>query len=137
METLINFSNHPYHSWSSDQKKCAQKYFKKIKDISYPYIEPNYNGNDLTMLKNIYLPMILESGTNFETMIHIMGELRFVYIMVNELQNLNYTCLVSINDRQVIDLGNGEFLKKFSFKGFAPYPVCNHSIQYPKTFLIT
>ena len=46
---LINFSNHPYETWSEDMRRAAAKYGETV-DFPFPQLEPNLSVDELREL---------------------------------------------------------------------------------------
>jgi len=122
MKKLINFSNHPFNVWSTSQKSQAIKDYCTVLDLSFPHINPKCGTQELCELKDCYVAKIQNMGMVNDIDIHIMGELRFSFIMVAELQRLKYRCLVSTSNRIITEFGNGAIMKKFEFSKFESYP---------------
>lgn len=119
---LINLSNHPYELWD-DSQKMAAKEFGECVDLPFPAIDPAVDLDDIVMLSNIYLSKIksLSENCNVSPVVHLMGEMVFVYVMANILRREGVRCVASTSERNTIDLGNGQKKIDFVFTRFRDY----------------
>lgn len=98
---LINLSNHPSSGWSTEQKKAAAIY-GEIFDLSFPSIDPEGDEHYISSFVEKYvdeIENIKKSADICDITVHIMGELTFVYSLVNELKNRNIFCIASTTER--------------------------------------
>lgn len=115
---LINLTNHPSVSWSNEQRMAAEVY-GKIVDLPFPQVDPNCTETEIDRLSDDYLCRILGYGD--DCVVHIMGELTFVFSLVNKLKQRGVTCVASTTARVVIDKGNGLKESQFKFVSFRMY----------------
>lgn len=114
---LLNFSNHPFEKWQSEQKELANLHYGLVKDIAFPHIDPTASLQAITGISNEYLERILRSKPDT---VHIMGEMTFTYIMVEVLRKHGIPCIASTTARKVIQNGPDKIVT-FEFVMFRPY----------------
>ncbi|MGK9475784.1 hypothetical protein [Melioribacter sp. OK-6-Me] len=120
---LINLSNHPFERWSENQKKIAESNFGKVIDIPFPEIPPESSLEYVTKLAEEYMTKIedlINQNRPDYYAVHIMGELTFVYVIVNKLKEKNIPAVASTTKREVVDTPEGK-LSKFNFTRFRNY----------------
>lgn len=119
---FINLSNHPYDSWSEEQKEASLKFGKCI-DLPFPTISPCATGTDIKILARDYLDKIMQIANASPNMaVHIMGEQTFCYILTAMLQQKGVRCFASCTDRDVTILPDGSKQVRFHFSRFRDYP---------------
>lgn len=119
---LINLSNHPYCDWGEKQKKEAKLQFGEVKDIAFPAISPTGNENYIMELAANYIKMVEQEIENVEDVtIHIMGEMTFVYRVVNHFLSKGICCVASTSIRNVQEFGDGRKEVTFEFEQFRKY----------------
>ncbi len=119
---LINLSNHPYAQWSDTQKQEA-RLFGDCVDLPFPLVEPMGDEKYIEALVDEYHNHILElrRQSNSEIVVHLMGEMTFVYGLLERLRQDNIRCIASTTERQTIDKGNGQKESQFEFSRFRNY----------------
>lgn len=120
---LINLSNHPFSTWQENQKKIAESNYGKIIDLEFPLIPPEEGLDYVKSLANKYLQEIeniLDKEKYDNNAVHIMGELTFVYVLVNLLKEKGIKAIASTTKRNVIETEEGK-LSKFEFIRFREY----------------
>ncbi len=118
---FINFSNHPSCDWSEIQKMHAMEQFGTIKDMEFPIISPNATDSEIINLAEKKLEEIKEMSFNYQTTIHIMGEMTLTYHLVNLLKQNGFTCVASTTERKVNYLEDGTKNVTFNFVRFREY----------------
>lgn len=120
---LINLSNHPVNSWQENQLKIAKSIYTKVVDLPFPLIPPEEGLDYVKSLANQYLQEIqniLDKEKYDNNAVHIMGELTFVYVLVNLLKEKGIKAIASTTKRNVIETEEGK-LSKFEFIRFREY----------------
>lgn len=119
---LINLSNHPYAQWDEKQKKAARLFGKCI-DLPFPTVDPNGGEAYIQSLAQKYREHIhqLSSRTTGKVTVHIMGEMNFLYALLEMLKKDGMRCIASTSDRQSTYMGNGQKEALFTFVRFRDY----------------
>lgn len=123
---LINLSNHPVNTWQENQKKIAESNYGEIIDLQFPLIPPEEGLDYVKYLANKYLveiEKILNKGRNYSNennAVHIMGELTFVYVLLELLKAKGIKAVASTTRRNVVETQEGK-LSKFEFVRFREY----------------
>jgi hypothetical protein len=121
---LINLSNHPSSNWPSQQLAAAYIYGETI-DLPFPVVEPFGDEEYIQLLCTEYLQKIddicKDAACCVSTLtVHIMGEMTFIFAMVNALQKRGITCVASTTER-VSSEENGVKTSEFRFVQFRKY----------------
>lgn len=119
---LINLSNHPTAEWSEKQLQQATIKYGEVVDISFPAVPPEAGTDEVRQLAFDTVNDICTKYTNQSFAVHIMGELTFVYIAVQEFQRRGIECIASTSLRKVSFSANGEKVSQFHFVRFREYP---------------
>lgn len=122
MNYFINLSNHPSNKWSDAQRDAAKKY-GEIVDIPFPQIDPNATFDDVFKLANKYIDEIYNKYCEREDdklVIHVMGELTFVYNFVTFADYYGITCVASTTER-IVEEHDGVKTSIFKFIQFRKY----------------
>ncbi|MCX7861956.1 MAG: CRISPR-associated protein [Bacteroidales bacterium] len=114
---LINLSNHPFESWSEEQKHAAIKQFGIVEDITFPEVDPFGDEAYIDQLTNQYLDKILHLKPQA---VHIMGEMTFCFCLIQKLKENNITCIASTTQR-IIETIDGKVIRSFQFAQFRKY----------------
>lgn len=119
---LINLTNHPFEKWSDAQKQAAMQFGECI-DLPFPFVDPMADKTDIDQLTDQYLQKILEMAQDEDTeiVVHLMGEISFVYTLLEKLRVCNILSVLSTTERVSVDLGDGERVIKFNFVRFRSY----------------
>lgn len=118
---LLNISNHPSHQWCEVQREAAENLYGKIHDIPFPDIDPSCSVQEIAGLADSYLCKVLDLASSNTVVVHLMGEMTFLYSLLKRLQNHGINCVASTSKRQVVELPDGEKIVKFDFVGFRSY----------------
>lgn len=117
---LINFTNHPYEDWSTEQKQAAVS-FGNVIDLPFPMISPEASSDEIRSLTNEYVHKIEEISENKIVTVHVMGEMNFVFSIVTILKAKGYRCIASTTDRDVQINEDGIKTAIFKFHQFRDY----------------
>lgn len=120
---LINLSNHPKDKWSEKQISSALKKYKSVVDLSFPHISPIATKNQVISKAESYLKKILsilESSTDKQNAVHLMGEFTFVFHLTTKLKKKKIPVIVSTSNRLVEEV-NGKKIVTFDFVRFREY----------------
>ena len=124
---FINYSNHPWASWSAEQKAAAEAKYTKVIDRAFPAVPPAATVVELEQLLAAELADIfalIEENTPAGAAycdVHVMGEQSFCFNIIEALHEEGIRCYVSTSARMSQELPNGEKLVKFNFVQFRPY----------------
>jgi hypothetical protein len=115
---LINVSNHPFETWTNEQKEAAETAYTYVLDVPFPPIPPSaskYEVMDLAVECWGHICKI--SGIDA---VHIMGELVFCYILVGICHDHGVQCIASTTARDV-EVVDGRKVSTFRFVKFREY----------------
>ena len=120
---LLNLSNHPTDSWTSDQLDAALSEFGEVLYEPFPNIPPEYSGKDVYELARKYLNICqdLLKDMSSGSAVMLSGEMTFCAALSHMLLDAGYRVVCATTRRVNVDLGNGQFLKSFKFVGFRDY----------------
>jgi hypothetical protein len=119
---FINLSNHPSSSWGKEQTDAALLY-GEIVNISFPTISPSDSGIEVTNIAKDYFKKVTSIlGDNKDgSVIHLMGETVFVYVLASLLTKSGYTVVASTTERIVTTDGDKK-ISEFKFVQFRKFP---------------
>lgn len=119
---LINLSNHPYAQWSDSQKQAALLYGECV-DLPFPPVGPQGDEEYIERLAEEYRHQVcrIAAESHDKITVHLMGEMTFVYALLEKLKQDNIRCIASTTERQAHDLGNGRKDTQFNFVRFRAY----------------
>lgn len=121
MKYFLNWSNHPSSNWSSEQLDAVRP-FGAVLDIPFPNIRPEDNLATVDRLAQEEVAKITEAYPNREDIvIHIQGEMTFLYRALLILERLGYRAVASTTERLVTVRPDGEKVVRFVFSGFRDY----------------
>lgn len=110
---FINFTNHSSKKWSEEQKNAAIVLGGNIIDITFPNISPYLNAQQIYELAKEYAQRISKEYSG--AIVHIMGEMTFVYAFVNLYYP--HRCVASTTERKTTNVED----KKTSIFKFAQF----------------
>lgn len=116
---LINLSNHPSCNWGPDQLNAAARYGDII-DLPFPEVAPEGDESYIEQLVSSTMASILQYASKEEVTVHIMGEMTFVYLIVNCLSKIGIPCLASTTRRIAQEADNIK-ISDFRFVRFRNY----------------
>lgn len=117
---LINFSNHPLVTWSKEQIEATTE-FGEIIDIPFPAVKPEASHEEVKELADVYVDHILSLKKDEQIIVHIMGEMTFVYRVVSLLKEQGVTCIASTTERDAEMTTDGRKISDFQFVKFRRY----------------
>lgn len=121
---LLNFSNHPYSTWSPEQQTTAAKSFGKVVDLPFPPVDASASISEVAELARESIGQIISliklSGEEKAT-VHISGEYTLVYQVVNMLRKMGVPAVVSTSHRKVKINPDGSKTMYFDFVRFREY----------------
>lgn len=122
---LINLTNHPYSAWDENQKKAAEQ-FGECTDLPFPPIDPTAGNEEVEALADEYLHKIttMVKEDNAQPVVHLMGEMTFLFALANKLKENGIRCVASTSERSTTDMGNGQKTITFKFVRFRDYYDC-------------
>ena len=118
---LLNFSNHPSEKWSAKQRETAESEYSKIVDMPFPNIPPDMSSHKVQEVAENFYRTIANISEPKHLTIHIMGEMTFVYKIVQLFQRSGFTCIASTSERKTIDNADGTKTVLFEFVRFRSY----------------
>ena len=121
MNHFVNWSNHPSSSWSEEQYAAASA-LGEVVDIPFPNIPPDSDIQEVDSLARSGVESILAAYPDKKrTVIHIQGEMTFLYRALLLLEKEGYRAVASTSERQVTIASTGEKVVRFDFSGFRDY----------------
>ncbi|HQB20434.1 MAG TPA: CRISPR-associated protein, partial [Bacteroidales bacterium] len=92
-------------------------------DMPFPAVDPSANKEDIEALTDEYLQKIMDIAKqeDSEPVVHLMGEMTFLFTLANKLKDKNIRCIASTSERNTIELGNGQKEIHFTFVQFRDY----------------
>jgi len=119
---FINISNHPSSKWEEKQISIAKEY-GAILDIPFPQIDPAATSEQVKDLAMSYFDEIqnIVKSDSSPIVVHIMGEMTFVFALVQMLQKQDIECVASTSERLVTEEQNGRKVVQFNFVQFRAY----------------
>ena len=117
---LINLSNHPSQDWHTNQLEAAQQY-GVIKDLPFPDVSPALSEKDILPMVNQYVQKITSMGKDYQTTVHVMGEMTFTFAVVTRLKEMGIRCVASTTERKVTYTNDGVKQTEFQFVKFREY----------------
>lgn len=123
---LINLSNHPLTKWSKNQIQAAEKTFGTIIDLSFPAISPEATLEHIKRRAQEYVEQCLQlfddrPDSGAVNVVHIMGEMTFVYQFVRLISENGILCVASTSNRIVRINEKGVKCANFEFVQFRAY----------------
>jgi len=118
---FINFSNHPSDRWSAEQRDAAVELGGNIVDVPFPNIDPASSLDDVKRTALAYLDKIVNDTSEENYVIHVAGEMTFVYCFVSLCQSAGVLCVAATTERVVEENPDGSKTSKFRFVKFRPY----------------
>jgi len=119
---LLNLTNHPAERWSEMQKETAVTQFGHIKDMDFPYINPEWDSRQILDLAEFYASKCYELKSKEQLQaVHLMGEMTFCTALVLLLKKHNIKSIVSTTHRNVSFNKEGVKESEFSFCRFREY----------------
>ena len=121
MNHFVNWSNHPSSSWSDEQYAAASA-LGEVVDIPFPNIPPDFDIRVIDSLARRGVESISAAYPDRKgTVIHVQGEMTFLYRALLLLEKEGYRAVASTSERQVIFPSTGEKVVRFDFSGFRDY----------------
>lgn len=122
---LINLSNHPYNTWSQDQKDAAEMKYGKVIDCSFPSVPSDAGTEDIDTLSTAYCRelqvLIKELGAEACAIVHLMGEFTFTFALTNKLKKSGIVVVASTSERNTMINADGSKQSYFKFIQFREY----------------
>ena len=115
---LLNFTNHPFNTWSDEQKQAALEKYTIVEDLPFPHINPNADELDIKSEARKYVELIISRKP---MAVHLMGEMNFTFQLINYLMEEGIECIASTTKRMVIDQEDGTQKSTFNFVRFRSY----------------
>lgn len=120
---LINFSNHPSHSWSREQAGAAKEIFGGVLDLPFPEVDPNASGEEVAALADSCVKQINDAARQFSESysVHITGEFTLVYSIVQLLHRSGINACAATSRRKIKINDDGSKTVYFEFVRFRKY----------------
>lgn len=116
---LINLSNHPYGTWSEEQKIAAVAYGKCI-DIPFPDIDAMSDEEDIKKMADSLISQIGSYSLEYNVTVHVMGEMTLCFAIVRRLMDVGIKCIASCSRRNA-EMSDGVKTSVFKFERFRTY----------------
>lgn len=118
---FINVSNHTSSDWQTDQLNAA-KLIGTIYDIPFPMISPDWDTEKVAMLVDVYRKKIKELLPEPDgiSVIHVMGESVFTFMLVSLLLSEQYIVVASTTER-IVSYEGDKKISTFKFVRFRSY----------------
>lgn len=118
---FINISNHPLSDWGGKQLEEAKMY-GELREIPFPYIEPEWGNVELSLLASEYIDKVhvLLPKPDDNSAVHLVGEPVFVYKLARLLLAEGYNVVASTTHRRV-EMNGNEKKVIFDFVRFRSY----------------
>lgn len=119
---LINISNHPSSFWDGEQKKAAEQFGKCI-DLPFPTIDPHGGEDYIDHLSGNLLEQVIKYQSEYDesVVVHLMGEMTFVFSLLEKLKKERIKCIASTTERISRYADDGVKETQFSFVRFRNY----------------
>jgi hypothetical protein len=118
---FVNFSNHPYKTWSSEQLDAARQ-FGDIADIAFPKVESSADEQAVASLARDYANKIISLSPEA---VLCQGEFTLAYAVIALLISKGIRVLAACSQRTVIDTvaadGSTHETAVFKFTRFREY----------------
>lgn len=116
--SFINISNHPSARWEAAQLKAACIIGGSVVDYPFPPVNPQATTSDVdTHMRNFIMGIPIAH----DDVVHIMGEMGFVFAFVKEMQRRGIRCVQSTTERVSVENEDGTKTTKFNFVQFRDY----------------
>lgn len=117
---LVNLSNHPFETWSLEQKDAAQL-FGEVVNFSFPTVSPSASRAEISELAEKVVHDIMNNyGANLSA-VHVMGEFTLCYSIISLFKMKNVMCIASTTVRDVVEKTDGTKISVFKFVQFREY----------------
>lgn len=116
---FVNLSNHPAENWSEEQREAASRY-GEIKDMEFPAIRPEADEKEIEEVVSAYENEILDLADTHDLTVHVMGEMTFVFMLVNRLKSKGIRCVASTTKR-IVEEHDDRKTSTFRFVKFRSY----------------
>lgn len=120
---LLNISNHFYSDWSEKQKNAAIQFGECI-DLQFPAIDPEADKYAISTLADQFIDQISILYNPDKTVVHLMGEMTFLYSLLVRLKRMGYKVIASTTNRIVQQIGKDQKEVRFDFIRFREYSDC-------------
>lgn len=101
MATFVNFTNHPFVSWSKEQYNAAVRLCSgAMAELPFPNINPEATEEELDRLAERYVRKIVD--IKHPAWVLVQGEMTFVYRVVNLLKAEGVICLAACSKREAM-----------------------------------
>ena len=120
---LINISNHPITTWSSEQITMAKSLWGDVCDVALPNIDPHLDGVEVLHKAENDVEKYCSIIKQYDEMsaFHIMGESVYCFHVVNILKKMGYKVVASTTERHNVEYKNGNKISHFEFVRFREY----------------
>jgi len=112
---FINFTNHLYRSWSTEQTAAANEY-GEILDIPFPNVDPNGDENYIHTLADKYVMQIIAYSP---AAVLCQGEMTLAFAVASILMSkCGVIVLAACSERIVTEVAaaNGQTVKRAEFR---------------------
>ena len=113
---FVNFSNHPFVQWGSEQLKKAKE-FGEVIDIAFPPVPPEADEDEIARLAEAFAARIIGMDPSA---VMVQGEFTLAFAVVSRLMSEGIKCLAACSNRLVEEKDNVKFVR-FDFVRFREY----------------
>lgn len=118
---FINISNHPSSNWQTEQLDAARR-VGMVYDIPFPTIPSDWDTQEVAVLVDVYRKKIKELLPEPDgiSVIHVMGESVFTFMLVSLLLSEQYIVVASTTER-IVSYEGDKKISTFKFVRFRSY----------------
>ncbi len=117
---FINFSNHPFEQWSEKQLAQARLY-GELQEFPFPEVNPAWDEIEMSGVVEEFFQKIKSYSLDYDVTVHIMGEMTFVFALINKLRGAGINCIASTTCRNSVMNVDGGKTSFFEFVRFRSY----------------
>ncbi|GMU86211.1 MAG: hypothetical protein AMXMBFR48_14530 [Ignavibacteriales bacterium] len=119
---LINLSNHPYSTWSEDQKTAAIEKFGTVLDFPFPVVNPVWGIEEVSGLADECMEQLFQiADKNSQVNVHLAGEFTLVYQILERLKLSGFDAVIATSERMTLEQPDGSKVVRFRFVRFRSY----------------
>jgi len=98
----------------------GEDFYGEIVDMKFPEVEPEASEEEIDSLVEEYASKIEQRTVTADVTVHVMGEMTFVYQLVNRLKGMGIRCVASTTVRDAVQEGDTK-TSTFHFCKFREY----------------
>ena len=121
MPVFVNWSNHPYETWETEQLSAA-KSLGRLDYLPFPEVPPCSTTEDIIRQANSLIDDFTakypEPG---DVVTMVQGEMTLLYHLLKLLESKGYRAVAATSRRDTVRLQDGSEIKTFKFDRFRDY----------------